>query len=321
MTLDHSDVDGPDEFRFLAGELEHRGILNTPDHVPLPGRRDSVIDPDGRAISYLQWGDGGPEFTFLHGAGLNAHTWDATVQALGRNAVAVDLPGHGDSAWRDDADYSPATNARSLRPLIEQVVDGPGPQVLVGQSLGGLTAAVIAAEDAASADALVIVDITPGLHESGAQSVRDFLQAPEPFRSRDEIVDRAIAFGIGTDRRALERGVWLNTREQPDGTVIFKHHLANLGDRVPLTFELSSVWASFEKLDIPVLLVRASHGFLDDALEREFLDRVPGSRSVRIEAGHNVQEFAPVQLAEAIRDFVDESAPIPGQVPASGTLS
>ena len=90
------------------------------------------------------WGDGAPRLALLHGGGLNAHTWDATALALGRPLAAVDLPGHGDSAWRDDADY----RAESLAPAVGEVLAAlaPASEAVVGQSLGGLTAIVLAAD-------------------------------------------------------------------------------------------------------------------------------------------------------------------------------
>ena len=50
---------------------------------------------------------------FLHGGGQNAHTWDTVIVGLGEPALAVDLPGHGRSAWRDDGDYGPMHNAET----------------------------------------------------------------------------------------------------------------------------------------------------------------------------------------------------------------
>ncbi len=58
-------------------------------------------------ISALKWGDEPPEVVFLHGGGQNAHTWDTVILGLGVPALAIDLPGHGRSAWREDGDYGP----------------------------------------------------------------------------------------------------------------------------------------------------------------------------------------------------------------------
>lgn len=296
-----SDVDTTDEFRYLAGQAGALGVDPIPAH-----RRSRFTDRDGRAVSAIEWGTGGPEVTFLHGAGLNSHTWDSTILSLGLPAIAVDLPGHGHSDWRDDVDYRAETNAAAVFSVLEHA--GSDCQLVVGHSLGGLTAAALAATNPGIVCGLVIVDITPSVDTStGAAAVRDFLDGPDVYASRDEIVERAITFGIGTDRDELARGVFLNT-EQVDGGFRFRHHLANLGGAAPLfDADKSGLWAAFERLTVPVLLVRASHGFLTDALEQEFLARVPRSRSVTIEGGHNIQEHAPAALARAIASALTDS--------------
>ena len=53
-----------------------------------------------------------PPVILIHGAGGSHLTWPAEVRRLpGQRIFALDLPGHGDSSWREDADYSPHTLA------------------------------------------------------------------------------------------------------------------------------------------------------------------------------------------------------------------
>jgi pimeloyl-ACP methyl ester carboxylesterase len=176
--------------------------------------------PDGRTLSALRYApaDGpgaAPVVTFLHGAGLNAHTWDTTILALALPALAIDLPGHGDSSWRDDLAYVGSALAPDVAAGLDAWTDRP--QLLVGQSLGGLTAAAIAASRPDLVDALVVIDITPGIDpDAGPSQIRDFFAGPTDWASRDELVDRAIAFGLGgASRRAVERGVYFNSRVRP----------------------------------------------------------------------------------------------------------
>ena len=57
----------------------------------------------------------------LHGGGQNAHTWDTVILGLGVPALAVDLPGHGRSAWREDGDYGPRLNADTVASVLREL--------------------------------------------------------------------------------------------------------------------------------------------------------------------------------------------------------
>jgi pimeloyl-ACP methyl ester carboxylesterase len=179
----------------------------------------------------------------------------------------------------------------------------PGGAAIVGHSLGGLTGIALAARRPGLTAGLVLVDITPGLQPDGAQPVRDFLAGATSFTSREDIVERALGFGFGGPPSALRRGVELNTRIRADGRVVFRHHFAQLPPERQLPSDFGALWPMLEDLRIPVLLVRATQGFLTDALEDEFRSRVPASSVIPIDAGHNVQEQAPGALAAVVSRF------------------
>src|ERR1700730_12490940 len=56
---------------------------------------------------YLDCGGDGHPIVFLHGGGLNAHTWDVVALMLHERyrCVALDQRGHGDSDWLPQSDY------------------------------------------------------------------------------------------------------------------------------------------------------------------------------------------------------------------------
>lgn len=283
------------EFRYLPGQAQ---ALGTP--VPTAERRELTL-PDGRTLSALRFGDGDPEVTLLHGAGLNAHTWDAVALLLGGPVLAIDLAGHGDSSWRDDLDYSPAVLARDAVRAIATWTTGP--QVLVGHSLGGLTASIVASEHPDLVRELVLVDIVPGLDTDAAPAIlRDFYIVTD-FSSRDEAVERAQAFGFGGTRPDTERGVFFNTRVRADGRVEWKHHLARIigsaFDSLKAAHAASGTdpWSPLTAVTAPVTLVRGTRGFLQDADVAEFTARMPDADVVTVDAGHNIQETAPAALA------------------------
>lgn len=312
--------DPADEFSFLPDQSADIGLDS-----PVPrGERLTLTLADGRTLSALRYGDAAPEVTFLHGAGLNAHTWDTTILALGLPALAIDLPGHGDSSWRADAAYTGRTLAPDVAEGMAAWTDRP--QVLVGQSLGGLTAAAVAASHPDLVREVVVVDITPGLDpDGGAAQLREFFAGPSDWASRDELVERALAFGLGGSRTAAERGVFHNSRVRADGRVEWKHHFAHLAHAMASAGErgesgehgehgeaatgrsdaLASVlsesgWSDLADIAAPLTLVRGTRGYLTDADTQTFRERVPAASVVEMESGHNVQEERPVELARFV---------------------
>lgn len=291
------------EFSYLPAQADALG-------VPLPEvQRLSLPLDDGRTLSALRFGTEPPRVTLLHGAGLNAHTWDTTALALGQPLLAIDLAGHGDSSWRDDVDYTPRTLARDVAAALEAWTAAP--QIVVGQSLGGLTGAALAASRPDLVAELVIVDITPGIDvTAGPAALREFYAGPTDFATRDELVDKAMSLGFGGNRAETERGVFLNTRVRPDGRVEWKHHFAHLAAQALAAHDAGSAtapsvlhetgWDDLAGVSAPITLVRAERGFVSAADAAELQRRVPSARVVVLDATHNVQETAPVLLASLI---------------------
>lgn len=296
---DSARFDPADEFSLLGDEAAEFGITVT---AWPQVERLTFHAANGVRLSALRWGGEQPRVVLLHGGGLNAHTWDATVLALGVPALAIDLPGHGHSDWNDLGDYTPATNAASVGEAIAALA--PDAELIAGQSLGGLTAIAIAADRPEAIRKLALIDISPGLSLADAAPVRDFLDGAVAFDSPDEIVDRAHAFGIGHSRAALQRGVWHNTRRGDDGKWVFRHHLTTLPAGAPFLLDLASLWPALEAVQAPVLLVHGTRGFLRAEVVAELPERIPGATTVAIDAGHNVQEDAPVELAAALGSFL-----------------
>ena len=302
-----------DEFALIGQAAEELGLAAPP------------VIRVGDAVSALVWGERPAQVVLLHGMALNAHTWDTTLlhwsamgdtaqrEAAGQgvNVVAVDLPGHGDSAWREDRDYSPATLAGALSPFLDQLLDDgvlAGPLTLVGHSLGGLTAIDLAAgrDDVAH---VITLDSLPGLVESG-QGAGDFMEklramvgGPTVFASRDQIVAQALALGFGgKSEAAVRRGVIHNTRVLPDGTVEWKHHIARLGvdDLVSTLGDPAAGWEQLRALAADFDVITASNGVISPAQLDKLRQIRPGSRIITLDSGHNLQEDAPQGLADAL---------------------
>ena len=293
-----------DEFAFIASDAARVGV------TPLPVRRVSMpaaSAPAIRQLSALRYGDTGagrPRLVFLHGAGLNAHSFDPLVFALGAPALALDLPGHGHSSWRDDASYTPEHLWPDVAAALESWTDTP--VTLVGHSLGGLTALQVAANRPDLVSHLTLIDITPEVTSGeGAATVLEFIRGQRRFDSHEAMVDRAIQFGIGTDRDALRRGVVLNTTVHEDGTVTWIHHLAHLDAPPTLHPGDGPSWPQLpDTLGDNTVLVRASEGFVSEEAAASWRDHYPRSRVATVPGPHNLHETDPLALAGALRHLL-----------------
>jgi len=105
-------------------------------------RRQRIAFPGGPA-SVLSLGQGGVPVLLLHGFAGDLLTWQFNLAALaaGRRAVAVDLPGHGESTL----DVGSGRVA-DFAPWVERLLDALGlPLVhVVGHSMGGYLALCLA---------------------------------------------------------------------------------------------------------------------------------------------------------------------------------
>lgn len=116
------------------------------------------VEIDGIRTHYLVVGDGRP-VVMLHGNGESVADWSRTFPhpASGLRVYAIDLPGAGDSD-KPTFDYSAEGLADFVTRFLDAlVIDRPA---LVGHSLGGLVALMIALRQPERVAALTLIDST-----------------------------------------------------------------------------------------------------------------------------------------------------------------
>ena len=266
-------------------------------------RRASIDVGGGQHVSALVWGSATPEIVLLHGGGQNAHTWDTVALALDRPVVAIDLPGHGHSDWREDHDYSPVTSAPAVATAIENLASDA--ELLVGMSLGGVTAIRLAAEYPELARRLAVVDVTPGVDETKAEPIIAFLSGPERFASFDEILERTVQFNPTRTVSSLRRGVLHNAREEPDGSWTWRYDPVRAWKQEGAV-RFTNLWDDVARIQAPMLLIRgALSGVVTDDDVVELRRRRPDAGAVIVEgAGHSIQGDKPVELATIVEGFL-----------------
>lgn len=274
--------------------------------------------PDGRTMSAIKWGGDDPRVVFIHGGAQNAHTWDTVALMLRPIPVlAIDLPGHGHSSWREDGAYDIASNATDVAAVIDE--HAPHAELVVGMSLGGLTSNSLAANYPWLVRRLVVVDITPGVNRDKAAAVHAFIEGPQTFGSFAEIFERTVMFNPTRSAESLKRGILHNAHRLDDGTWQWNYDRGHVeraaddpvhssgGSETPVAPEGSSMadhWSDVAETAAPYRLLRgALSPVVDDEDVVELLRHRPDARVELVaDAGHSIQGDQPAVVADVVRD-------------------
>jgi pimeloyl-ACP methyl ester carboxylesterase len=294
-----------DEFGMLKIYADHEGISWT--GRPEVRRRSFEVTP-GQRVSAVVWGNGEPELVLIHGGAQNAHTWDSFAMAIGRPVIAIDLPGHGHSDWREDRDYSPQANARALGEVVAAAA--PRAVAVVGMSLGGLSTIHLAATRPELVRRAVIVDVSPAAAERAQAMTPEqrgavaLVGGPPIYDTFDAMLQATAAAVPGRPIESFRPGVLHNAKRLDDGRWAWRYDRLH-GDDDP-TMGFGSLWDDFAAVQVPVMLVRGGRSlFVHDDDEKRMRELQPSARVEVVDgAGHSVQSDRPVVLAGLVADFI-----------------
>ncbi|MGV0850758.1 alpha/beta fold hydrolase [Mycolicibacterium phlei] len=276
-----------------------------------------VAAEDGVTVVADRRGDpSAPAVVFLHGGGQTRRSWGRAADAVagrGWQAVTVDLRGHGESDWSPAGDYRVTRFAGDVLRVLERLPPNP---VIVGASLGGFTAMLLAGELAPRVvRAVVLVDIVPDMNPAGAERIHDFMadRMQSGFASLDEVADAIARYNPHRRRPADLAGLRANLRQRDgrwywhwdpkfiDGTA------ASPPIEVTETDRMHRAVAAILRDGVPMLLVR---GQMSDLVTEDraqaFLQRFLGVDFVDVGgAGHMVAGDRNDVFADAVVAFLD----------------
>lgn len=281
--------------------------------------------PSGITIAADAFGDPNAQpVILLHGGGQTRHAWGGTAKSLGElgfYAIAMDHRGHGESSWDPSGDYRGPAFVADLLGVIDQIGGKP---VLVGASLGGITALLAETQSASSiAAAIVLVDVTPRMEKKGILRIFDFMKGSlDGFASLEAAAD-AVAGYLPHRRRPKDlNGLKKNLRLSDDGR--YRWHwdpkVLNVWDPIHYTPEegeqiLKARSEASKRLTVPTLLVR---GRMSDVVSeeqaQEFLALVPHAEYVDLEgASHMVAGDKNDVFTDSVTSFIRAHFEAPGK--------
>jgi pimeloyl-ACP methyl ester carboxylesterase len=259
------------------------------------GQRLHVVDHGGRGLSVL----------LLHGGSAHARWWDFVVPHLGRvRALALDLRGHGDSAWALDGAYRVEDYAEDVGTAIAGLrLERPA---LVGHSLGAFVALRYALDRPGALSALVLVDGRASFGTSGSRRLRllGMLGAAQ-YGSLEEAVTkfRALPQETIAEPGVLRHVARHSFRRQSDGRWTAKFDRASLA-----AHECFDLRQRLSELELPVLFVRGEHSTVVSAAgQSKLASACPRGRSTEIPGcHHHVLIDRPDLLGRMIGAFLRE---------------
>ena len=111
------------------------------------------------SLAVTRVGEGPVSYVFLHGLLGQGKNWTTIAKLLlPASSLLVDLPDHGRSPWTENASYE--SMAHAVADLLRELSEA-APVTLVGHSMGGKVAMLVALGHPELVSRLVVVDISP----------------------------------------------------------------------------------------------------------------------------------------------------------------
>jgi pimeloyl-ACP methyl ester carboxylesterase len=293
-----------------------RGDAASAPLSPVPSAaRITFRGEEGIALVGDAWGDSkAPPVILLHGGGQTRHAWGNTALAIARAgyyAVSLDGRGHGESDWSPSGSYAIDFFIADLKRVIAAL--GPMP-VLIGASLGGLTALLLEGESPGCARAVVLVDIATSAKLDGIQRIVDFMsQKPEGYASIEEVAAAIAAYQPHRKRPANLAGLAKNVRRGEDGRYRWHWDPKFLRPSSPAGNPLRAprLEAAARALTVPALLVRGRQSdVIGEEEVRKFLALAPHAEYVDVrDAGHMIAGDNNDLFTDGVLGFLDRHRP------------
>lgn len=260
---------------------------------------------DSHARVHTELVEGGPRrVVFLHGLMGRGKNFTTIARALTETTTSllVDIPNHGESCWTDSFDYAELADlvAEELRRDFCQ----DEPAVILGHSMGGKVAMLLALRHPDLIAGLIIEDIAP---QYSSTSEFEHLLGSLLRLDLNELTSRTDAHAkLKADiEDSTVRGFLLQNLARDDNkNFAWEPNLQMLYDNLETIVDFPDIDESFDAH--PVLWIKGEHSdYINDESTDAMRELFPMTRKIQIrDAGHWVHSEQPKLFAQTIDYYI-----------------
>ena len=264
---------------------------------------DRFITVNGLRLHYLDWGSPDkPPFIMLHGISRVAHQFDhiAPYFKSDYHVIALDMRGHGDSAWSLDGAYLVEDYVKDLEAMVDQLnLRGI---TLLGNSTGGRVVQVYAGMHPDRVSRLISEDVGPERTNDIASAFsRQVQQEANGWASEEELLASLKKSNPKIPEPILASYAHFGSKHRADGRIEWKRDPNLAKGFVP-----TELWRFVEKIKCPTIYILggASRIVLPETQEK-LKQTLPGVRIVVMPGlGHYPDQEATVDFIRIVQTFL-----------------
>lgn len=270
---------------------------------PAAAPADRFITVNGLRLHYLDWGNAGkPVLIMVHGIGRVAHTFDHIAPAFtGQyHVVALDMRGHGDSAWDPGANYLVEDHVKDFEGFVAQL--GLRGLTLWGNSTGGRVVQVYAGLHPDNVRALIVEDVGPERPKTISDGfARGVQRDAKGWASEDELLAQLKTENQGISEEQLRTYARYGSKRTPDGRLIWKRD-----PDLAKGFIETELWQYVRRITSPTIYVIGGRSTIVPAeTQQELKKTIPGVQIVTMPGlGHYPSQEKAEEFTRIAKEFL-----------------
>ena len=265
--------------------------------------QDRFLTVNGLRLHYLDWGSPDKQpFIMLHGIGRVAHSFDHIAPKFSRDyhVIAIDMRGHGDSAWSPEGAYLVQDYANDLEAFVAQL--NLRNIVLLGNSTGGRVVQVYAGMHPERVAKLVVEDVGPErTNEIASGFARRVQQEENGWASEDELVASLMRGGSTVSEELQRNYAHFGSKRREDGRIVWKRDPNLVKGFVP-----TELWAQVLKITCPTIyILGGASSIVPPETQQKLRASLPVVEIVTMpKLGHYPHQEAPQDYIRIVQTFL-----------------